>query len=174
MVKSPPNVQQKIIVIGNLPYNIANELISKLVRKQHLFERLVFLVQKEVAQRWVASHVFYKNKYSALSITLNYFCQTELVFDVPKYFFKPQPPVDGAVVSFEFRDNLAANFPTEAFFTFTRSCFRFRRKTLLNNLKSFRGKESLIRNAFMQLDLHEKVRPQDLSIGQYLKLFAIT
>ncbi len=141
LLSSLPNSRQQTIIVGNLPYNIANQLVSKLVRQQQFFRRLVFLVQKEVAQRWVANHRSYKNKYSALSIMLNYFYRVELVFEVPKYFFRPQPPVDGAVVVFESREDLLTDLPTERFFTFTRNCFRFRRKTLLNNLKSFHGKE---------------------------------
>ena len=162
----------ELIIVGNLPYYISNILIGNLLEKRHLFKRLVFLVQKEVAQRWVASPFKYKNKYSNLSIFINYSCDTELLFEIPKRFFKPIPEVDGALVILEIKIIPTENILNEnKFFLFVRNCFKFRRKTLFNNIKSFWGNEDEIKEIFKIFEYDEKIRPQDLSLDDFLKLF---
>jgi 16S rRNA (adenine1518-N6/adenine1519-N6)-dimethyltransferase len=162
----------EVIIVGNLPYYISNILIGKLLEKKHLFKRLVFLVQKEVAQRWVATPFKYKNKYSNLSIFINYSCNSELLFEIPKKFFKPVPEVDGGLVVLEINSLSSKHILDEdKFFLFVRNCFKFRRKTLFNNIKSFWGNENEIKEIFKSLEYDEKIRPQDLSLEDFLKLF---
>ncbi|WNE41553.1 MAG: Ribosomal RNA small subunit methyltransferase A [Mycoplasmataceae bacterium] len=163
--------ENEIIVVGNLPYNISNKLISNLLEKRHLFKKLVFLVQKEVGQRWVANPLKYKNKYSNLSVFINYFCDTSLNFEIPKKFFKPVPEVDGALICLNLKPNNSIDLEEKKFFSFVKNCFRFRRKTLFNNLKSFWGDENKINAAFEKLAYDEKIRSQDLFLRDFLLLF---
>jgi 16S rRNA (adenine1518-N6/adenine1519-N6)-dimethyltransferase len=146
-------------------------LISNLIEKKHLFKGFVFLVQKEVGQRWVANPLSYKNKYSNLSVFINYFCNTSLAFEIPKSFFKPVPEVDGALIYLEIKNNFQSDLDENKFFAFVRNCFRFRRKTLFNNLKSFCGEDDRIKKTFEKLNYNEKIRPQDLSLQDFLSLF---
>lgn len=166
-----PSEENEIIVVGNLPYNISNRLISNLLDKGHLFKKLVFLVQKEVGQRWVASPLKYKNKYSNLSVFINYFCDTSLNFEIPKKLFKPVPEVDGALISLNLKPRIPSDLEEKKFFLFVKNCFRFRRKTLFNNLKSFWGNEDKINNAFEKLSYNEKIRSQDLFLQDFFSLF---
>ena len=57
------------------------------------------------------------------------------------------------------------------FFLFVRNCFKFRRKTLFNNIKSFWGNEDEIKEIFKIFEYDEKIRPEDLSLEDFLKLF---
>lgn len=164
-------VDDELIIVGNLPYNISNHLLSNLLEHHQLFKRMVFLVQKEVGQRWVATPTYYKNKYSNLSVFISYFCEASLLFEVPRGAFKPVPEVDGALVRLEIKKDLPSNFHNKKFFTFVRNCFRFRRKTLYNNIKSFSLDQEKARLALKELGYQEKVRPQDLSLENYISLF---
>ena len=161
----------EVIVVGNLPYNISNEVILKLINFRKLFKRFVFLVQKEVAQRWVANPNYFKHKYSNFSILVNYFCKSFFLFEVPKKLFYPVPKVDGALVVLEIKDNFPGDLNEQLFLNFTKNCFRFRRKTLSNNLKSLWMKNDKIEEIFDSLNLSRTIRPQDLSIENYLTLF---
>lgn len=162
---------EDLIVVGNLPYNISNQLLINLLENNHLFKRMIFLVQKEVGQRWVASPTSYKSNYSNLSIFVEYFCKSTLLFEIPKESFKPVPAVDGALIQLEVRKDLPTTFQRRKFFTFVRNCFRFRRKTLYNNIKSFSVNQQKTKLAFEKFGYQEKVRPQDLSLKDYIALF---
>jgi 16S rRNA (adenine1518-N6/adenine1519-N6)-dimethyltransferase len=75
-----------------------------------------------------------------LSVFINYLAETKITLEVPQGVFTPSPSVDGALVLIE--NNADINIPKEKLFLFLRflkNCFRFRRKTLLNNLSSFAG-----------------------------------
>jgi 16S rRNA (adenine1518-N6/adenine1519-N6)-dimethyltransferase len=163
--------ENDLIVVGNLPYNISNQILINLLENNHLFKRIIFLVQKEVGQRWVASPFKYKNKYSNFSVFVNYFCNVNLALEVLNKLFKPVPKVDGVLVCLEIKKDLPVEFNEKKFFSFIRNCFRFRRKTLFNNIKSFFGEESKIKITFEKFRYGEKIRPQDLSLQDYIYLF---
>lgn len=93
--------------MGNLPYSIANSLIFNLLENIELFRVLVFLVQKEVAQRWTATSQKYQKEYSALSVYISLIAQPEIVFPVPKQCFLPQPKVDGSLIRLEIRKEIS-------------------------------------------------------------------
>jgi 16S rRNA (adenine1518-N6/adenine1519-N6)-dimethyltransferase len=75
-----------------------------------------------------------------LPVFINYLAKTEFILEVPRGTFNPSPLVDGALVSIEPHQNINATKENLAsFLNFLKNCFRFRRKTLLNNLNSFAG-----------------------------------
>lgn len=129
------------MVVGNLPYYLANSLIVDLLLCGSLFKALILLAQKEVVQKWVASPLKYTYHYSALSVFINYLARAEITLIVPARYFIPTPPVDGALVKIEpYSLNLNSEI-LAAFLSFIKQCFHFRRKTLLNNLNSFQNFE---------------------------------
>jgi 16S rRNA (adenine1518-N6/adenine1519-N6)-dimethyltransferase len=85
-------------IVGNLPYNIASPLMWELVARVQGWERMVFLVQKEVGARLVASPR--TSSYGALGVWVQSWCRPELVRIVPPHVFRPRPKVDSAVVRF--------------------------------------------------------------------------
>ena len=82
----------------------------------------------------------YSSKYSALSVFINYLAEAKIVLGVPARVFIPSPSVDGALVVINsYQDINISKEKLTSFLRFLKNCFRFRRKTLLNNLNSFAG-----------------------------------
>lgn len=162
-----------LIIVGNLPYYITNSLIVNLLFYHHLFNSLIFLVQKEVGQKWVASPNKYSAEYSALSVFINYLATTKIVLKVPAQVFIPAPSVDGALVVINPHKNIAmTEKQLTSFLRFLKNCFRFRRKTLLNNLSSFAGNwQSEWKKYLGENNYSAQIRPQNLSPAEYFQLF---
>jgi len=162
-----------IMVIGNLPYYITNSLIINLLLSYQNFKSLVFLIQKEVAQKWVASINKYNSKYSALSVFINYLTDTKLVFEITREIFTPIPEVDGSLLIINPQEN--NNISKEQlpyFLRFLKNCFRFRRKTLWNNLLNFANKhEKDWEKYFNEKGYSSTIRPQNITPVEYAELF---
>ncbi len=121
-------------VMGNLPYYITSPLIIRLLQGEFHKELLVFMVQKEVAQRMIAQPG--GKDYSSLSVVVQYFAQPEMVFRVSPHAFCPPPEVDSAVIKLACREHPAVRvIDEEIFFKVVHTAFRYRRKTLRNALK---------------------------------------
>ena len=162
------------LIVGNLPYSIANSLIFNLLEKFELFKGLVFLVQKEVAQRWIATPQKYKKEYSALSVYISLITDPEIMFFVPKQCFFPQPSVDGALVCLEIKKEIQLKKEERPkFWSFLKNCFRHRRKTLWNNLLIASYQEETVKKVFQQLNYEKNIRPQQLSTQDYLNVFRL-
>ena len=162
-----------LIIVGNLPYCITNSLIVNLLFHHHLFKSLIFLVQKEVGQKWASSPTKHSSKYSALSVFINYLAEVKIVLEVPRGAFIPSPSVDGALVVINpYQDVNLSKEQLTSFLRFLKNCFRFRRKTLLNNLGSFAGNwEKEWKKYFLGKGYSDKIRPQNLTPSEYFQLF---
>lgn len=166
--------KNSLIVVGNLPYYLANSLLVELLFSYKLFRSWVFLVQKEVGQRWVTGPNNYSSNYSALSVLVNSLTDASIIFNVPASAFTPLSAVDGSVVTMKIHP-LADVDRTQlaAFFRFLKNCFRSRRKTLWNNLMSFAGDWKKKWDDYFRIhNYHKKIRPQELTPSEYWKIFA--
>jgi len=125
--------------VGNLPYNLASTLIVNLLEAALPLTRLVFTVQREVAQRLAA---FPGGKeYGALSVAVRYRAEARVVARVPPGAFFPPPEVESAVVVLEPRTSPAVDVGDEGlFFQVVRAAFAQRRKTLRNTLAAGLGR----------------------------------
>jgi len=162
-----------LIIVGNLPYYLTNSLIVNLLLSYQKFKSLVFLIQKEVARKWVASINRYNSKYSALSVFINYLAKIKLVFEVPREIFTPIPEVDGAllIINPHEKNNISKEQLTY-FLRFLKNCFRFRRKTLWNNLLNFANKhEKNWEKYFHEKGYSSTIRPQNINPVEYSELF---
>lgn len=120
-------------LLGNLPYYITSPLLMHLLLGRFHLSLMVIMVQQEVAARLGA--VPGTKDYGALSVAVQYFTETKVLFRVPRTVFYPQPGVDSAVVRLEVRPEPAVAVRDEnAFFSVVRAAFGHRRKTLLNAL----------------------------------------
>lgn len=134
LMKEFINVQE-INVVANLPYYITSPLLIHLLQNRYPFKRIVVMVQKEVADRLIASPG--SKAYGSISLFAQYFTKVEKVFTVPRNVFFPRPQVDSAVVKFDIRSEPAVKVRDESlFFRIVRASFAKRRKTLLNALSS--------------------------------------
>jgi len=124
-------------IAGNLPYYIASPIIEKVLPLNP--PRAVFLIQKEVAERLVASPG--EREYGYLTIRTALFAHARLLFEVKPAAFHPPPKVDSAVVLLEPRTSDPGVPARDAFLRFVAQCFAHKRKTLRNNLAGFYGKD---------------------------------
>ena len=122
------------IVCANLPYNITTPILEKLIMTP-CFETITVLIQKEVAQRLSAAQG--SSDGGSFSLFLQYYMETEYLFDVPREKFLPAPKVTSAVLRCVRREKPAVEVSDEAFFfKVMRGAFLLRRKTLANSLSA--------------------------------------
>lgn len=122
-------------VCANLPYYITTPIIFALLEKRLPMERLVAMVQKEVAERMAAQPG--GRDYGALSVAIQYYTEPEIAFIVPPSSFIPAPSVDSAVIVCKRREKPPVEVCDEAlFFRVVKAAFSLRRKMLSNALKN--------------------------------------
>jgi 16S rRNA (adenine1518-N6/adenine1519-N6)-dimethyltransferase len=122
------------VIAGNLPYYITSPILERLFEARGRWSLAVILVQAEVAGRIVAGPG--RREYGYLSVMVQSQARAERLFEVPRVAFRPPPKVDSAVVRLEPGDP-ARDFGINdlaSFLKFTGNCFRYKRKTLRNNL----------------------------------------
>ncbi|MGE5572054.1 MAG: 16S rRNA (adenine(1518)-N(6)/adenine(1519)-N(6))-dimethyltransferase RsmA [Bacteroidota bacterium] len=168
---------RKCKVVANLPYYITSPVILKLLGEVRLFERIVVMVQKEVAERMVAAPG--SKRYGAFSVVVQYHTVPEIVGIVPPGAFRPVPNVDSAIVRLLVRERPAVDVASEdAFFAVVRAGFRMRRKTLFRALVMAGGAglglrgadENAIREAFEKAGLNSKRRAETFSLDEFARL----
>lgn len=160
-----------VYACANLPYYITTPAITALLAA-NVFQAITVMVQKEVAQRICAPAG--SPDYSAFSIYVAYYADAELLFDVPRDCFVPQPKVDSAVVRLVPRGKPPVPVCNEKlFFTLVKAAFGQRRKTLANALQSALG-NTLGKAGIVQLitdcGFDARVRGEKLSLADYAKL----
>lgn len=170
LLEKEKNFPGRIKLVGNLPYSISSPLLFKILESRDLFPRCVFLLQKEVAERLCARPG--TKKYAPLSIFFQLDFDVRLCFKVEPGSFTPPPQVQSALVSFTRRKKSLFPIKDEGLFRrFLKTAFSHRRKTLLNNLKALSLPMVLIRDALERLSLAAKVRAEQISIGDFVRLF---
>ena len=122
-------------VVANLPYYITTPIIMSLLESQLPIERLVVIVQKEVALRMVAKPG--TKDYGALSVAVQYYTKPDIVLDVPPKSFLPAPAVTSSVIRCVLRDKPPVDVIDERlFFRVVKAGFAQRRKTFANTMKT--------------------------------------
>ncbi|WP_455200437.1 16S rRNA (adenine(1518)-N(6)/adenine(1519)-N(6))-dimethyltransferase RsmA [Kaarinaea lacus] len=127
--------EEKLRIVGNLPYNISTPLIFRLLEQIACIEDMHFMLQKEVVDRLAASPGH--RSYGKLSVMVQYYCYVEKVFDVGPQAFSPPPKVDSSVVRM-----IPHSEPPVKIANFSllekvvSAAFAQRRKTLRNSLKT--------------------------------------
>jgi len=122
-------------VVANLPYYITTPIIMSLLESKLPIERLVVMVQKEVALRMVAKPG--TKDYGALSVAVQYYTEPDIVLDVPPKSFLPAPAVTSSVIRCVLRDKPPVDVIDEKlFFHVVKAGFAQRRKTFSNTMKT--------------------------------------
>lgn len=152
--------------VSNVPYYITTPIILKLVNCGLKFNKIVMMVQKEVGERFVASCG--SREYGSISVVLRYFFDINLEFLVPRCEFVPEPNVDSVVISFtERKDKLEVkNF--SFFEQLVKDAFRFKRKTLKNNLVQYDW--NIVEEILTKHNLSLKSRAEDLDLFVFIDL----
>lgn len=160
------------IVCANLPYNITTPILEKFIMTP-CFESVTVLIQKEVAQRLSAPQG--STDGGSFSLFLQYYMDTEYLFDVPREKFHPSPKVTSAVLRCVRREKPAVEVEDEEFFfKVMRGAFLLRRKTLSNSLSAAMphlGKENILA-AMAECGLAENIRGEKLTLQDFANLSA--
>ena len=160
--------KDKLIVFGNLPYNISTEIISKWIvnlKDKFWFECLVLMFQKEVADRIIAE--LNTSSYGRLSIICNWKLNIRKICDIKPESFFPKPKVDSSLLFFYPKKNFVRINNPNNLEKVTRIFFNQRRKMLKKPFNQlFNGNQNVLNKLKIDLNL----RPQNLSLDTYFKL----
>jgi 16S rRNA (adenine1518-N6/adenine1519-N6)-dimethyltransferase len=159
------------VVAGNIPYNITTPLLEKALLPPFP-KRIVFLVQKEVAERVAA--VAGSAEYGALSIGIQLTARVERLFTVPAGAFQPKPKVDSAVLRLSpLADSPLLLSDRSSFRSLVVGLFGFRRKQMLRGLRELTGWEpSRVSRVLAGAEIPETARPEVVPPLQFLQLHA--
>ena len=156
-------------VCANLPYYITTPIIFALLEKRLPMERLVAMVQKEVAERMAAKPG--GKDYGALSVAIQYYTEPEIAFIVPPSSFIPAPSVDSAVIVCKRREKPPVEVCDEAlFFRVVKAAFSLRRKMLNNSLKNMGIKGEQVARWLELAGVDGKRRAETLSLEDFAAL----
>ena len=155
---------ERLRVVGNLPYNISTPLIFKLLENASIIKDMHFMLQREVVQRLAASPG--SKSWGRLGIMAQYLCHVEHLFDVPPEAFNPAPKVQSAIVRLTPRTDSPWPPCSEAHLrAIVQAAFAQRRKTLRNNLKG------LIDSADLEtLGIDPGARAETLELTQFIEI----
>ena len=160
--------KNKIIVFGNLPYNISTEILSKWITKlknDYWFSDLILMFQKEVADRIIAK--FNSSNYGRLSILANWRLKINKICDISPESFSPRPKIQSTLIHFTPKKNFVEIEDPLNLEKITRIFFSHRRKMLKKPFNQiFNGKIDLLNKLNIDLNL----RPQNLDFDTYYKL----
>jgi 16S rRNA (adenine1518-N6/adenine1519-N6)-dimethyltransferase len=160
---------RRLVVLGNLPYNISSPLMFHLLESFPAVERAVFMVQKEVGARFAATPS--TKDYGVLTVLLGIYSKVRTLFTVGPGQFYPSPKVDSVVLRIDF----AEERPPGPDFDFLRKLvskvFQQRRKTLGKNFSGMFGLSgTALKECFEQAAIDPKRRPETLSAEEFLVL----
>ena len=151
-------------LVGNLPYNISTPLMFHLLAESALIQDMHFMLQKEVAERIIASPN--SKLYGRLSVMMQYYCRSESLFDVDPRCFSPPPKVVSAIIRL-----IPHTTPTVAIDNkqlldiVVQTAFNQRRKTISNSLKKL-----VSRDTIQAIGLDPNARAENLSLADFALL----
>ncbi len=157
-------------LVANLPYYITTPIIMRFLEEDINVTDIVVMVQKEVAERMNAQPG--GKDFGALSVAVQYYCDTEIVAKVPRHLFVPQPNVDSIVIALRVRPERKYKVDDEAlFFRVVKAAFGQRRKTLLNSISSMGTlSKDGVKEALLEAGIDEKRRGETLSLDEFALL----
>ena len=160
--------QEKVIVFGNLPYNISTEILSKWIinlKDNFWFDCLILMFQKEVADRIISN--FNTSNYGRLSIITNWKLNIKKICDINPESFTPKPKIMSTLLYFSPKKNFIKIKDPKKLEMITRIFFNQRRKMLKKPYNQlFNGNKKILDKLKIDLNL----RPQNLKHEMYYKL----
>lgn len=154
-------------LVANLPYYITTPIIMRFLEENINVTDIVVMVQKEVAERMNAQPG--GKDFGALSVAVQYYCDTEIVAKVPRHLFVPQPNVDSIVIALRIRPERKYKVDDEdLYFKVVKAAFGQRRKTLLNSISSMGNlAKDQVKEALEEAGIDPKRRGETLSLDEF-------
>ena len=162
------SVKSQFKVVANLPYQITSSILRTLLEMKNKPERIVVMVQKEVAERITAR----PGEMSLLSVSVQYYGEPNIEAKVTKGNFWPEPKVDSAILSIKtFKHKNIQTYSDEEFFRVVKAGFAHKRKQLWRNLSvGLQIEAARVKAAVALITGNEKIRAEELSVEQWIKL----
>lgn len=154
-------------LVANLPYYITTPIIMRFLEEGINVTDIVVMVQKEVAERMNAQPG--GKDFGALSVAVQYYCDTEIVAKVPRHLFVPQPNVDSIVIALRVRPERKYKVDDEdLYFKVVKAAFGQRRKTLLNSISSMGNlSKDQVKEALEEAGIDPKRRGETISLDEF-------
>lgn len=162
---------QKLIVIGNLPYNISSQILVKLIKERRCVSRAILMFQKELARR-ICGEPGNKD-YGRISVMLKYCADTSVIADIKASLFFPKPKIDSRILEIRFREHPEFMVDDESFFfNVIKAAFGKRRKTLKNSLSASELgiNAQTAESALNSAEIDPSRRAETLTIEEFVKL----
>ncbi len=160
----------KVVVCANLPYYITSPVIMRLLEEKLPIESITVMVQKEAADR-ICAKVGTRNC-GAVTVSVNYYAETQKLFKVSAGSFIPAPKVDSAVIKLDIRKNPPIDVKNEKlFFSVVKSAFAQRRKTVINSISNSMGiDKNKITKFFEDSEISVNARAEQLSLTNFAEI----
>lgn len=156
---------REVVVIGNLPYNVASQILLNFLKSLDKIDRMVLMFQKEVAERLAAKTG--TKAYGRLSVISQLLCEVVKMFDIQPGAFVPAPKVTSSVVRLT-RKNISG-VDVRQLEKVTQICFSKRRKTIFTILKSL-VMPDMLENILSEVGIDRMSRPENITPEQFLAL----
>ena len=156
---------EKYKIIANIPYYITGAIIEKFLSIDKKPEKIVLLIQKEVAERIVAKN----NKESILSLATKLYGEVKMIYKVSAGSFFPKPKVDSAVIAINLNKEKIDKNLENKYLEIVKKSFAHKRKIMLGNLKN-EIKDINWEEIFNKLKINTKVRAEDLNKDDFLMI----
>jgi 16S rRNA (adenine1518-N6/adenine1519-N6)-dimethyltransferase len=162
--------EEKLLVVGNLPYYITSDILLHLFRYNDAISRAVVMMQREVGDRVAAAPG--SRDYGLLSATTQLYARVENLMTLPPGAFSPPPQVHSSVLRLTFAPRFEElSVDAEGFIAFLRQSFAQKRKTLLNNLRAAGFESSSIARAADVSGIMLQTRAEALSLEAMARLY---
>jgi len=161
--------EKSVKLVANLPYYVTTPIILKLLKDGYNFKSLTIMIQKEVAERINAEPDC--KEYGALSVLVQYYCNTSIIRKVPPTCFIPRPKVESIVIKLDKLEEPRVK-PKDMKFMFelVRAGFNMRRKTLWNAAKTLKVDKVKLEEAFQNSGIDPKRRAETLTLQEFATL----
>lgn len=161
--------EKSVKLVANLPYYVTTPIIVKLLKGGYNFKSLTIMIQKEVAERINAEPNC--KEYGALSVLVQYYCNTDIIRKVPPTCFIPRPKVESIVIRLDRLDEPRVKTKDiNIMFEIVRAGFNMRRKTLWNAAKTLKVDKEKLEEAFKKSGIDPKRRAETLTLEEFAAL----
>lgn len=162
----------QLVVVGNLPYNVASRLTVELIRQREYFKKMILMYQREVAERMTAQPG--GKEYGVLTLLCNLHAEMTPLLSIGKEAFYPRPQVESKLLYFKFLPSPRVPVENEGWFiAVVKAAFAQRRKKLKNALKNIGGRElpnELVQVACETAGVDSDRRGETLDLAEFSRL----
>lgn len=158
--------EERIKVMGNIPYNITGDILFKLLSEANVIESAHLTMQKEVGERLASKPC--SRSYGALSVIFQMYASVKLLLKLKPSLFIPPPEVESVFIAITFKQDSIE--PDQGLIDFIKACFRYKRKYLRHSLEPLLGKDR-VQALYAFMDFHPSVRAEELEPKLYERMY---